>query len=165
MIVSENSVITFECIQLKNGSTANIYVSTRFQKNCRGLVQLINRHGAHHTTGDMLIKTTSQDAAIATLYGMIDINSKGKNTNSFLKQDGLMLSPDAEIKSIPNLEISQNDVKASHSSAIGKLDQSALYYLTTRGITTSQAKSLLIKGFLSSLSGRIKNKLVQSFFV
>ncbi len=60
----------------------------------------------------------------------------------------LLLSPDAEIDSKPELEIFADDVKCSHGATIGALDPEQMFYLRSRGIPEVQARSILIRAFL-----------------
>ena len=62
-----------------------------------------------------------------------------------------MLSPGTEINSKPQLEIYADDVKCSHGSAVGELDEEELFYLRSRGIPYAQAKSILVESFLSEV--------------
>ena len=68
-----------------------------------------------------------------------------------------MLDEDCEFNTKPELEIYADDVKCSHGSTSGNIDNNALYYLKTRGITEKKAIKMIVKGFLESVLKDIKN--------
>ena len=75
----------------------------------------------------------------------------------------LVLSPDATAESVPNLEIENNDVRCSHASAIGPIDDEQLYYLESRGVPPDVAERLIVLGFFDDLLQRIPDAtLVES---
>ena len=74
-----------------------------------------------------------------------------------------MLSPSALMNANPQLEILSDDVKCSHGSSTGELDDDALFYLRTRGIDSETAKSLLIQGFSNEIIEKVKPISVQDY--
>ena len=64
---------------------------------------------------------------------------------------GLMLSDDAQILSKPELEIFADDVVCGHGSTVGALDEDALFYLMTRGVSRAEAESMLVRGFIEEV--------------
>jgi len=65
-----------------------------------------------------------------------------------------VLSEGAHADSVPNLEIDENDVKCSHASSVGPIDEEERYYLETRGIDPVVAERLIVLGFFSDIAGR-----------
>jgi Fe-S cluster assembly protein SufD len=63
----------------------------------------------------------------------------------------LLLSPGARVDTRPQLEIYADDVKCSHGSTIGKLDEEALFYLRSRGLSPSEARAMLTRGFVAEI--------------
>ena len=74
-----------------------------------------------------------------------------------------MLDDNAEFNSKPELEIYADDVKCSHGSSSGNIDQDSLYYLMTRGLCRADATKLLIKGFLNDVIEFIKSPTIRQF--
>jgi Fe-S cluster assembly protein SufD len=105
-------------------------------------------HNAPETVSDVLIRTVLADRADVHLEGMVRIKKGAKGTDTYLKEDAMILSPDAKAFAIPSLEIDENEVKAGHSSAVGPLDPEQLFYLQSRGIKLELAKEMLVSGFL-----------------
>lgn len=123
-----------------------------------------NHHAAKNTTGDITIKTIGQERSAAEILGWVTVAAGASNTNSFLHQDTLLLSPDSNIRTIPNLQIAHHDVKASHGATVGYVDPAALYYMSSRGITSDVATQMIANGFLKSLSTTVRNKTIAQLF-
>lgn len=115
-------------------------------------------HSAPNTWSDMLVKGALDGKAKTVYQGLIKINENAANSNGYQKQDTLMLSPDAEMNPIPNLEINNNEVKCSHGASIGQLDKEKLFYLMSRGITEKNAKNMLVQAFFEQIIGKIENQ-------
>jgi Fe-S cluster assembly protein SufD len=88
--------------------------------------------------------------------GTIIVRPNAQKTNSRQVNRNLLLSESAIIDSKPTLEILNDDVKCSHGSTIGQLNEEALFYLRARGIGEAQARSLLISAFASEIVDRMK---------
>jgi Fe-S cluster assembly protein SufD len=108
-------------------------------------------HAAPDTSSDTLIKSVLTDRSQGGFYGLVKINKGAKNTNTFFREDALLLSDTAKAEAIPSLEIDENEVKAGHASTVGPVDEEQLFYLESRGITRKEANQLLVKGFLSHI--------------
>jgi len=137
------------------GSVSNYIVGGRVLGQAKTYLNFINQHLSPHTTGDMLIKSVGEDKSQTILEGLIAIGNKSANTNSYLQEDALLLSSQARASALPNLEILNRDVKASHGATVGRIDETMLYYLTSRGLTKVLAKELILTGFFHSLGSRI----------
>lgn len=105
---------------------------------------------APDTIGDALIKAVVMPGGSLSLKGIIRIDQKANNAQAFLKHAVLLIGNDSRAVSIPNLEINNNQVHASHASAIGPVDQSQLFYLMSRGFSYNHALKLIIKSFLAT---------------
>ena len=74
-----------------------------------------------------------------------------------------MLNDDAEFNSKPELEIYADDVKCSHGSTSGNVEEDSLYYLMTRGLSRKESLRLLINGFLNDIVDAIKSNTIKDF--
>ncbi len=81
------------------------------------------------------------------------IPKHGKLSDSFVEQHFLLLDGSAKAEAIPSLEIEADDVKASHAATISPIDAEKIFYLTSRGISDSEARKLIIQGFLNLPEG------------
>lgn len=150
---------------LKNESSENyILASLNFLNNSKSLIKLHNNHIGKKTTGDIKFKAIGWDKSQSKVDGMIEIGKQAYDTNSYLKEDIILASDDSYIKAEPNLEILNNDVKASHGATIGYMDQNALFYLMSRGLSKIKAEKLIADGFLKSLSKEVMTKELKNIF-
>ena len=94
----------------------------------------IQDHDAPHTTSDLLFKGAVQDHAASVYTGLIKIRKHANGTVAFQTNRNLTLSEGAWAESVPNLDIGTNDVKCSHASTVGPIDEEQRFYLESRGI-------------------------------
>lgn len=117
-------------------------------------------HNAKNTYSDLLIKGVFDDESSFTYSGLIRINPSGNTSHAYQKNQNLLLSSKAKVTSEPNLEIYANDVFCTHGSTTGTLSKEQLFYIKSRGLNTSAAKSLLIQGFIQEVYD-IKNQFTK----
>jgi Fe-S cluster assembly scaffold protein SufB len=114
------------------------------------------RHVGRDTTGNLLSKGVLLDAARTYLKGMITIDKTAIGTDSFLGEFGMNLSKQARSVAIPSLEIDQPDCRrAAHSSSVGPIDETQLFYLESRGIPPDEARKFIVLGFLEPVVARV----------
>lgn len=87
------------------------------------------------------------DRSVGVFNGKVFVRREAQQTNAYQQSQGVVLSPDAKHFSKPELEIYADDVKCSHGSTTGAIDPEALFYLRARGLSESQARSLLLYAF------------------
>ena len=92
---------------------------------------------------------------------LIKIESNAFESNGYQKEDTLLLSPDAEADSIPNLEIDNNEVRCTHGAAIGPVDEEKLFYLRSRGLGEELAKKKIVEGFFEPMIQRVHIQKLQ----
>lgn len=111
-------------------------------------------HAAPHTTSDIQAKTALAGRARAVLTGNIRMEQIAAGSAANLTSHVLMLSPGARADSLPGLEIETLDVKASHAASVGQPDEEHLLYLMSRGLDATQARRLVVAGFLAAALAR-----------
>lgn len=111
-------------------------------------------HAASNTSSDLLYKTVVDEAASSVYSGLIRVEKDVRKVAGYQANRNLILSEGASAESVPNLEILANDVKCSHASATGPVDEEQLYYLQSRGISRDVAERLVVIGFLGQVLGR-----------
>jgi Fe-S cluster assembly protein SufD len=111
-------------------------------------------HDAPRTTSDLLFKGAVGDDANSVYTGLIRVRPGAAGTNAFQTNRNLVLSEGAHAESVPNLEIEENDVRCSHASAIGPVDEDQRYYLESRGVPTAVAERLIVLGFFDEILDR-----------
>lgn len=117
-------------------------------------------HKAPYATSDLLYKNVLMDQAQTIFSGMIKVHPEGDKTDAYQTNRNLLLSEEAVANTLPGLEIEANDVKCSHGATSGKLDESELFYMLSRGLSKKQAQELLVFGFLEEVLEKIENELL-----
>lgn len=112
-------------------------------------------HVGEDTFSDTLIKSVLTDQAIGNFYGLVKIKKGAKNTNTYFREDALLLSKQAKAEAIPSLEIDENEVKAGHASTVGPVDPEQLFYLTSKGIGQIEAKRLIVQGYFHVITEQL----------
>jgi Fe-S cluster assembly protein SufD len=98
------------------------------------------------------------DQSRAYFSGLIKIEKGANKTASLLETRALILGDQAHCESVPSLEIEADDVKASHAATVGKLDETQLFYLQSRGIDVHTATRMLIEGFFEPVLRRVSDE-------
>ena len=112
-------------------------------------------HDAPHTRSDLLFKGAVEDRARSVYSGLVRLRADAQHSSAFQTNRNLVLTEGAGAESIPNLEIEANDVRCSHASAVGPIDDDRLYYLESRGIPPGEAERLIILGFFDDVLNRL----------
>jgi Fe-S cluster assembly protein SufD len=108
-------------------------------------------HAAPRTRSDLLFKGAVEDRAQSVYSGLIHIRKDAQKSNANQSNRNLVLTEGAEAKSVPNLEIEADDVKCSHASTVGPIDEEQLYYLASRGVPPEEAERLIVLGFFDDV--------------
>ncbi len=104
-------------------------------------------HQAGEATSETLVKTAALENGQARFLGNIVIAPHAQGSDARLRDDALLLSPQAHVDSVPALEIGANDVKAYHGATVGALDEDEIFYMQSRGIERSAAERMIALGF------------------
>ncbi len=107
-------------------------------------------HAVAQTNSNQEIKGVVAGCGKTDFYGVIRMPHASQKCNGAQSHKALLLSDDASVKCTPELEIYADDVKCSHGSTVGTLDEAQLFYLMSRGIDEKTARQMLIKAFLLS---------------
>jgi len=119
-------------------------------------------HVQPHCTSRELYKGILAGKGRGVFNGKIIVHKDAQQTDAVQTNKNLLLSEDASIDTKPQLEILNNDVKCSHGSTIGRLDENSLFYLRARGLAREDARSLLIYAFASEIVNRLKQELTRT---
>jgi len=109
------------------------------------------------------IKSVVDAEGKGVYQGKIYVKDIAQKTNAYQLSKALLLSENSEFNSKPELEIYADDVKCSHGSTSGSVDENSIHYLMTRGLSKKQAIQLLVNGFLNEIIGDIKSNSVRKF--
>ena len=109
------------------------------------------------------IKSVLDLNAKGVYQGKIFVKDLAQKTNAYQLSKALLISENSEFDSKPELEIYADDVKCSHGSTSGNVDENSIHYLMTRGLTKKEAIHLLINGFLNEIINEIKSETIKKF--
>jgi Fe-S cluster assembly protein SufD len=112
-------------------------------------------HDAPRTRSDLLFKGAVEDQARSVYSGLIRLRPPAQKAAASQTNRNLVLTEGAGAESIPNLEIEANDVKCSHASTVGPIDEDQLYYLESRGVRPDEAERLIVLGFFDDVFDRL----------
>ncbi len=104
-------------------------------------------HHGEHTTADLVTRGVLDDQARSVYEGVQDVGRDAWDTNSYQRENTLLLSDDAEADASPKLIIHNHDTEASHSATVGQVDREDLFYMTSRSLPPRQARNMLVEGF------------------
>ena len=120
-------------------------------------------HIAPHGESSELYKGILMDRGIGVFNGKVHVHPQAQKTNAFQKNANMLIHPEAQMNTKPELEIYADDVKCSHGSTTGRMDTEALFYLKSRGIGEMQAQKLLSRAFIGEVIDQLPNDQVRDW--
>ena len=169
--VSETFILSVGSDFLKNEINCNLKgnYSSAF---VNGIFSLVNNqqheirttvnHLTENTKSYQLIKSVLGKGSKAIYQGKIFVDSKAQKTDGYQLSKAILLDETSEFNAKPELEIYADDVKCSHGSASGSLDENAIFYLMSRGLNYQQSKELLINGFILDVIEKITDPEIKN---
>ncbi len=124
-------------------------------------IKTVINHNEENCKSYQLIKTVLNDESKSVYQGKIYVNSKAQKTDGYQLSRALLLNQETEFNAKPELEIYADDVKCSHGSTSGNLDENSIFYLMSRGLSLGQSKELLINGFLQEVAEKISDEKIK----
>jgi Fe-S cluster assembly protein SufD len=115
-------------------------------------------HGAERCESRQVFKKVLKNGATGVFQGKILVNSVAQKTDGYQISQSLLLDDDSQFLAKPELEIYADDVKCSHGSTSGAIDETALFYLQSRGVPKRVAQSLMVLAFLAEAIAEIENE-------
>ena len=103
------------------------------------------------------------DDSKGVYQGKIFVDPKAQKTDGYQLSRALLLNENVEFNAKPELEIYADDVKCSHGSTSGNIDENSIFYLMSRGLSYSDSKKLLTNGFLNEVIEKITNENIKNF--
>ena len=126
-------------------------------------IKTIVNHNEENCKSYQLIKCVLNDNSKGIYQGKIFVDSKAQKTDGYQLSRALLLNEDTEFNAKPELEIYADDVKCSHGSTSGNIDENSIFYLMSRGLTYKQSKQLLINGYVAEVVEKITDNDVKDF--
>jgi len=140
-----------------NGEYSSAFINGIFslKENQQHEIRTTINHLVENTKSYQLIKSVLGKNSKSAYQGRIFVNSKAQKTDGYQLSKAILLDETSEFNAKPELEIYADDVKCSHGSASGSLDENSIFYLMSRGLNYQQSKELLINGFLMDVVEKI----------
>ena len=110
-----------------------------------------------------LVKGILGGNSTAVFRGLANVYKEAGKTDAQQNNKNLILSPSARVNSIPQLEIYEDDVKCTHGSTTGQIDEGALFYLQSRGINRIDAMELMVQGFANEVVEKVENQKIKEY--
>ncbi len=120
-------------------------------------------HKAPHCESRELYKGMLRDQSTGVFNGKVFVHPDAQKTNAYQSNANILLSDDAQMYTKPELEIYADDVKCSHGTTTGQLDEAAVFYLKSRGIGEENARRLLTNAFLSDVLKEVEADALRDF--
>ncbi len=168
--ISSNSVYNNTTVTLSGQLVRNnhnvVLAASNSEAHLNGLFitsgsQLVDNHTLMdhqmpHCESNELYKGIIDDKSTGVFNGKIFVRKDAQKTNAYQSSKNILLSDDGTINTKPQLEIYADDVKCSHGTSTGKIEEEAMFYLNARGIGKESAKKLLLNAFASEVTDKIK---------
>ena len=152
-----------ECDLIEENSRCNIFSALFLNKNEHQEIKTLVNHLAPNCKSNQKVKNVLSSESKGVYQGKIYVKDIAQKTDAYQLSKALLLDENSEFNSKPELEIYADDVKCSHGSSSGNIDEDSIYYLMTRGLNQNDSKKLLIKGFLNDVVEFIKNPSIKKF--
>lgn len=166
----EGSNVLINGITLMNGQSRNDYSIDVVGEFCEthlygmaiaGNEQHIDnhtdiKHNVGHCCSNELFKYILEDKSRGSFSGRILVTPNSPKVEAYQGNRNICTSTEAKMYSKPQLEIYTDDVKCSHGTTIGQLDQDAIFYMQTRGISKNEARMLLMQAFMSDVISAVR---------
>ncbi|HLI32675.1 MAG TPA: SufD family Fe-S cluster assembly protein [Solirubrobacteraceae bacterium] len=111
----------------------------------------VDLHETGPSGGDVHFRGAATGSSRASMEGLIKINPGAQQSHTYLQIHTMMLSDQARIDAIPSVLVSADDVSASHGGTVGELDESAIFYMASRGLDRAAAVRVLVEGFFEPI--------------
>jgi Fe-S cluster assembly protein SufD len=175
----KNSTFTINTMTLNGGLVRNNLNIEVIGQNCTSnlngaYVLKGNQHVDNHTMVDHkvahcdsneLYKGIMYEKSTGVFNGKVFVRRDAQKINAFQSNANVLIGDNSSINSKPELEIYADDVKCSHGSTTGQIDEDAVFYLRARGLSESSARNLIIHAFLNEVFEKIKNNDVKYFII
>ena len=122
----------------------------------------VDLHETGPSGGDVHWRGAATGESRASFEGLIQIDPGAQQTHTYLQFHSMMLSPKARIDAIPSVLVSADDVSASHGGTVGELDETAIFYMQTRGLDRASAVRVIVEGFFEPLIAELRDEPLEA---
>ena len=156
--------LKMKLIVILKGEYSSAFVNGIFslKENQQHEIRTTINHLVENTKSYQLIKSVLGKLSKAAYQGKIFVDSKAQKTDGYQLSKAILMDETSEFNAKPELEIYADDVKCSHGSASGSLNENSIFYLMSRGLNYQQSKELLINGFLLDVVEKITDSEIKN---
>ena len=144
------------------GATVHLNAAQMLRGRQVGDVTTVVTHSAPLCASRQTVKNVLAGASRAVFQGRIEVDRVAQKTDGYQMSQALLLSPDAEMDTKPELQIFADDVKCSHGATVGELDEEQVFYLRSRGIPEPEARAMLIRAFLDDALSAVSHEAARA---
>ena len=143
-----------------NGSGGECYVNgvNLLKGEQHGDTTVLMEHVAPHCMSNQFYRTILDNKAHGVFQGKVHVHKEAQKTDGYQLANTILLSRNARMNTKPELEIYADDVKCSHGTTTGQLDEEPLFYLRSRGLSDAEARMLLVQAFVDEAIDRINEE-------
>jgi Fe-S cluster assembly protein SufB len=109
-------------------------------------------HVAPETTSTIVSKSISKDGGLSTYRGLVKVEEGARHSKSFVRCDALILDDHSTSETKPTMEVAERDAQIGHEATVSKIGEDQLFYLMSRGLSESQAMSMVVNGFIEPIT-------------
>ncbi len=117
-------------------------------------IRTLQDHAAPRTNSELLCQGAVAGRSRSVYSGLIRVHRGAVRSDARQTNNNLVLNEGAHADSVPNLDILENDVKCSHASTVGPVDEDQMYYIESRGVAPEVAEGLIVRGFFDAIIDR-----------
>jgi Fe-S cluster assembly protein SufD len=122
-------------------------------------------HRFPHCNSNELYKGILFDQSQGVFNGKVYVRKDAQKTNAYQNNANVLVGEDAQMNTKPELEIYADDVKCSHGTTTGQIDESAMFYLRARGLSEDSARKLLTTAFINDVLNKVENETVRTHII
>ena len=147
-----------------NGEYSSAFLNGIFslKENKQHEIRSTINHLVENTKSYQLIKSVIGKNSKAAYQGRIYVDTKAQKTDGYQLSKAILLDETSEFNAKPELEIYADDVKCSHGSASGSLNENSIFYLMSRGLNYKQSRELLLNGFMLDVVEKITDPEIKN---
>ena len=127
-----------------------------------GDTTIVVEHQAPHGRSNQFYRSILDEQARGVFQGKVYVHKEAQKTDAYQLSNAMLLSETAEMDIKPELEIYADDVKCSHGSTCGQLDEEPLFYLRQRGLSEGEARLLLVRAFVDEIVDKVDNDSIRT---
>ena len=147
----------------EENSNSSVFSALNLVNNEHQEIKTRINHNTPHCHSYQKVKNVLNDESKGVYQGKIFVKNIAQKTDAYQLSKAILLNDRSEFNAKPELEIYADDVKCSHGSSSGNLDENSIFYLMSRGLSRKESIKLLINGFLNEVIDEIKSNSIKNF--